>query len=175
MELAETLRLRRVCREYRDEPVPRELLRRVVAAAASAPTASNVPYRQLMVVDDPAVIRAIRQISPALQANAPCLLIVMVDVELAIRRVGRVGEKSAYIDSGAAGENAWLAAIDAGLASQFTMISAMPGIQTILGLPDHYRVDLIMPLGFPAAAQQSKGVRRAPEVHRNRFGDVGPA
>ncbi len=171
MELADALRQRRVCREYRDDPVPEELLERVVAAAASAPTASNVPYRQLMVVDDPAVIRAIRQISPALQADAPCLLIVMTDVELAVRRVGRVGEKSSMIDSGAAGENAWLAAIDAGLASQFTMISAMPGILPILGLPDHYRVDLIMPLGYPAATPKRRGAKRAaPVVHRNQYG-----
>lgn len=170
MELADALRLRRVCRAYRDDPVPPELIERVLAAAASAPTASNVPYRQLMLVDDPAVIRAIRQISPALQANAPCLLIVMTDVELAVRRVGRIGESSSLIDSGAAGENAWLAAIDAGLASQFTMISAMPGIRAILGLPERYRVDLMMPLGFPAEPQKPKGARRPPDVHRNQFG-----
>lgn len=172
MELADALRQRRVCREYTDVAVPAELVEAVVAAAASAPTASNVPYRQLMVVDDPAVIRAIRQLSPALQANAPCLLIVMIDVEMAVERVGRVGEKSSLIDSGAAGENAWLKAIDLGLGSQFTMISAMAGIRTVLGLPDRYRVDLIMPLGYPAAVPKRRGAKRAaPTVHRNQYRD----
>jgi nitroreductase len=175
MTLAELLQRRRACRDYRDEPVPPELLERVIAAAESAATASNVPYRHLMVVDDPRVIRAIRQISPALMANAPCLLIVMTDIAAAIERVGRVGEASSLIDSGAAGENAWLAAIEAGLASQFTMISAMPGIGTILGLPDTFRVDLIMPLGYPAASGgggRRPVRRRSPAVHHNQFGHV---
>jgi nitroreductase len=175
MELTDLLTRRRACRNYLEEPVPRELARAVADAAARASTASNVPYRHLMIVDDPRVIRAIRQISPALQANAPCLLIVMTDVELAVRRVGRIGEASSLIDSGAAGENAWLAAIAAGLASQFTMISAMPGIGTILGLPDHMRVDLIMPLGYPATTRTGGGVRRRPmPVHINQYGHVDP-
>lgn len=174
MELAELLRRRRACRSFRPEPVPRELLKRVADAAARASTASNVPYRELMIVDDPRVVRAIRQISPALQADAPALLIVMTDVAMAVERVGRVGEASSLIDSGAAGENAWLAALDAGLASGFTMISAMPGIRTILGLPERFRVDLIMPLGYPAmgAAPAQRGRRRT-AVHVNQYGDGG--
>jgi nitroreductase len=173
MELTEVLKQRRACRDFRDEPVPRELLRRVAAAAAKASTASNVPYRHVMIVDDPRVIRAIRQISPALQANAPSLIVLMTDVAMAVERVGRVGEVSSLIDSGAAGENAWLAAIDAGLASCFTMISAMPGIRTILELPDNFRVDLIMPVGYAADAAGPAGRRRPPTpVHLNRYGHV---
>lgn len=173
MELSELLDRRRACRRFMEDPVPTDVIDAIAAAASAAPTASNVPYRQLMIVDDARVIRAIRQISPALQADAPALLIVMTDVRLAIERVGRVGEASSLIDSGAAGENAWLAAIDLGLASGFTMISAMPGIRTILGLPDHFRVDLIMPVGFPAAAVTAKGRRRrAAPVHFNQYGHV---
>jgi nitroreductase len=173
VSLTQLIGRRRAVRDYRPDPVPRELIDRVVEAAGSASTASNVPYRHLMVVDDPRVIRAIRQISPALQANAPCLLIVITDLAMAVERVGRVGEASSLIDSGAAGENAWLAALDAGLASQFTMISAMPGIRTILGLPETFRVDLIMPLGYPARSGGTRGIRRRPPtVHFNQFGNV---
>jgi nitroreductase len=174
LELTEVLQRRRACRDFRDEPVAPELLRRVAAAAASASTASNVPYRHLMIVDDPRVIRAIRQISPALRADPPCLLIVMTDVAMAVERVGRVGGVSSLIDSGAAGENAWLAAIDAGLATGFTMISAMAGIRTILGLPDNLRVDLIMPLGYPAEHAPTVSRRRRPStpLHVNQYGHV---
>ena len=56
-----------------------------------------------MVVDDPRVIAAIRQISAALLADPPALLILMTDVQMAVDRVGRVGELSSMIDSGAAG------------------------------------------------------------------------
>lgn len=124
-----------------------------------------------MVVDDRRVIAAIRQISAALLADPPALLILMTDVRMAVDRVGRVGELSSMIDSGAAGENVWLLATELGIGTQFTMISAMAGIRAILDLPDHFRVDLIMPVGTPAP----KGARRSlpsvrNPVHRNRYG-----
>lgn len=174
MELTQVLRRRRACRDFRDDPVAPELLRRIADAATSASTASNVPYRHVMIVDDHRVIRAVRQISPALRANPPCLLIVMTDIAMAVDRVGRIGEVSSLIDSGAAGENAWLAAIDAGLATGFTMVSAMAGIRTILGLPDTVRVDLIMPLGYPAehASTISRQRRVSPPLHVNQYGNV---
>jgi nitroreductase len=153
--------------------VPDELLGQLVEAANRGPTASNVPYRHVMIVDDPSVIRAIKQISAALLANAPALLILFTDLRLAVDRVGRIGQMSSMIDSGAAGENVWLAATDLGLGTQFTMISAMPGIRVILGLPEHYRVDLIMPVGFA----QTTGKRRRLSVvlnptHYNQYGNT---
>jgi nitroreductase len=174
LELTEILPRRRACRDFRDDPVAPEVLRRIAQAAASASTASNVPYREVMIVDDPRVIRAIRQISPALRANPPYLLIIMTDVAMAVERVGRVGEASSLIDSGAAGENAWLAAIDADLATGFTMISAMAGIRTILALPDTIRVDLIMPLGYPVENPPTvtRQRRASPRLHVNQYGDV---
>ena len=51
------------------------------------------------------------------------------------------------------------------------MISAMAGIRAILDLPDHFRVDLIMPVGTPApkATRRSLPSVRNP-VHRNGYG-----
>ena len=82
---------------------PRRAARPARAGCQRAPTASNVAYRHVMVVDDPRVITAIRQISAALLADPPALLILMTDVQMAVDRVGRVGELSSMIDSGAAG------------------------------------------------------------------------
>jgi nitroreductase len=175
VELADALRRRRACRDFLPEPLPEELVARLVQAANRAPTASNVPYREVLVVDDPRVIRAVRQISPALMADPPQLLVILTDLRLAVERVGPVGEASSLIDAGAAGENVWLAATDLGLGTQFTMISAMPGIRVILGLPEHVRVDLIMPIGYPAPRAAASTVRssvRPARVHRNQYGDV---
>jgi nitroreductase len=171
--LTELFDLRRACRSFRPDPVPRDVLLRVVDAASRAPTASNVPYRQLMVVESRPVIRAVRQIHPALQADPPALLIVMTDVDLAIARVGPIGESSSLIDSGAAGENAWLAALDEGLATGFTMISAMAGIRTILSLPESMRVDLIMPLGYPSEPPlPPTRARTRRHVHLDQYGNL---
>jgi nitroreductase len=171
VDLERALAERRACRNLLPKPVPTELLERLVAAGARAPVASNVPYRHVLVVDDPAVIRAVKYIHAALLSEPPALIVIAVDTALAVERVGRVGLLSSAIDSGAAGENVWLAATALGLGTQFTMISAMPGIRAILGLPDHFRVDLVMPVGFPDPSVTRARVRRAATpTHRNRYG-----
>jgi nitroreductase len=84
-----------------------------------------------------------------------------------------VGERSSAVDAGAAGENVLHAATALGLGAQFTMISAMAGISTVLGLPPHCRVDLIIPVGHAvrtlppvSAVTPNKGQR----VFRNQYG-----
>jgi nitroreductase len=176
LKLDEVLTRRRACRDYLRDPVPATTLAFLADAAQRASTASNVPYRHVMIVDDPRVIRAVKQLHAALLADPPALLVLFTDVRLAVKRVGRVGLLSSAIDSGAAGENVWLAATDLGLGTQFTMISAMAGIRRILGLPDHFRVDLIMPIGSPDPDARPRRVRRTvPSVHHNQYGRLEPA
>lgn len=171
MELFEALAKRRSCRNFTEDPVNTETVARILYAASRAPTASNVSYRELIFIDEPRVIRAVRQIHPALLAEPSCLIVVVTNLRLAVERVGRVGALSSLIDSGAAGENILLAAVDLGLGSQFTMISTMAGIRAILKLPEHYRVDLILPIGVPnQETPAGKAPRRINPVHHNQFG-----
>lgn len=173
MDFFETLTRKRAARKFTDEPVAAEQVDRLLYAASWAPIASNRPYRHCMVVDDPGVIRAIKQISPSLQANAPLLLIIFSDLELAHSAVGRVAERCTAVDAGAAGENVLLAAAALGLGAQFTMISAMTGIRTVLGLPPQYRVDLIIPIGHSVRSLpplSSEKPNRAQRVYRNQYG-----
>ena len=173
MDFFETLTKKRACRAFTDEPVALEQVDRLLYAASWAPIASNRPYRHCIVVDDPGVIHAIWQISPSLQAKAPILIIIYSDLEIARTTIGRVGDRSAAVDAGAAGENVLLAATALGLGSQFTMISAMSGIRAVLGLPDHCRVDLIIPVGHaarPLPPLSAEKPNRAQRVYRNQYG-----
>jgi len=171
VELAEALAKRRTCRDFSPEPVDSRAVERLLHAARRAPTASNVPYREVVVVDDPRVIRAIKQIHPAMLGSPPLLLVIVTNLTLAERRVGRVGRLSSLIDSGAAGENVLLEATELGLGSQFTMISAMAGIRRVLRLPEDYRVDLIIPVGFPAQrSATTRSARTVAPVHHNQHG-----
>jgi len=149
MELSEVLARRRACREFREDPVSRELMDKLTYALKLATTACNAPYRHAIVVDDQRIIRAIKLVSPSLLANPPVLLVIVTDLKEAIEKTGPLAERSSYIDSGAAGQNVLLAATELGLGSQFTMIPAMAGIRENLQLPGHYRVDLIIPIGYP--------------------------
>jgi nitroreductase len=173
MDYFEVLRRKRACRVFTGEPVPEEQVDRLLYAASWAPLASNRPYRHCIVVDDPRVIRAIRQISPSLQSSPPLLIVIYSDLETAHASVGEVGERCTAVDAGAAGENVLLAAAALGLGAQFTMISAMTGIRTILGLPPHCRVDLIIPVGHPERTLPPLSAdkpNRAQRVSRNQYG-----
>jgi hypothetical protein len=133
MDYFEALTRKRACRAFTDEPVSEAHVERLLYAASWAPIASNRPYRHCIVVDDPRVIQAIRQISPSLQSSPPLLIVIYSDLEMAHASVGQVGDRCTAVDAGAAGENVLLAATALGLGAQFTMISAMSGIRTILG------------------------------------------
>lgn len=173
MDYFEALTKKRACREFTDEPVSKEHVDRLLYAASWAPIASNRPYRHCIVVDDLAVIRAIRQISPSLQANAPLVLVIYSDLRQAHASVGRVGDRCTAVDAGAAGENVLLAATVLGLGAQFTMISAMSGIRTILALPDHCRVDLLIPIGHAVRTLpplSAVNPNRGQIVYRNQYG-----
>lgn len=173
MDYFEALTKKRACREFTDQPVSKEHVDRLLYAASWAPVASNRHYRHCIVVDDPRVIQAIRQISPSLQSKAPLLIVIYSDLELARSSVGRVGDRSTAVDAGAAGENVLLAAAALGLGAQFTMISAMSGIRTILGLPPHCRVDLIIPVGHAVRTLpplSADAPNRGQRVYRNQYG-----
>ena len=171
MELSEALARRRACREFREEPISKDLVEKLTYAVRRAPTACNAPYRHTIVVDDRRIIRAIKLVSPSLLASPPLLLVIVTDLKEAIEKTGPLAERSSYIDSGAAGENVLLAATELGLGSQFTMIPAMAGIREILQLPGHYRVDLIIPIGYPQNSAKSVRARKgANRVYYNQFG-----
>lgn len=173
MDYFEALTRKRACREFTDQPVSEEQIQRLLYSASWAPVASNRPYRHCIVVDDPRVIQAIRQISPSLQSRAPLLIVIYSDLQIAHATVGRVGDRCTAVDAGAAGENVLLAAAALGLGAQFTMISAMNGIRTILRLPAHCRVDLIIPVGHPVRTLpplSAEKPNRGQRVSRNQYG-----
>jgi nitroreductase len=171
MEYFEALQKRRACRSYKQEPIPKEMVDKLLYSAKRAPTASNVPYRHYILIDDERVIKSIKQISPSFSANSPLVLVIFTDLSIAKKRVGRVGEVSSLVDSGASGENVLLAATSLGLGSQFTMISAMMGIRKVLGLPDYCHVDLIIPLGYAEHFPSSHGSQKgANQVYHNQYG-----
>ena len=76
---------RRSTRVFRDEPVPTELLERIVRAATMTPTACNRQLWHFVVITDPAVKREACRLSDAQQSyfhDAPALIAVFYDGSL---------------------------------------------------------------------------------------------
>ena len=167
MDFFEIVNARRSVREYLPEPVGRDVLEKIVAAAVEAPTGCNMQLKQYLIVDDPAVVEKIRPLSRALK-GAPALIVLLVEP------TGTKYGEFWVQDASAAMENMLLAAVALGYAGCWVEGQVRPNeekLRRILSVPDDLRVWSLMPVGRAAAAPARPPKSRPAEVtHYNRFG-----
>jgi nitroreductase len=193
-DLFSVIRRQRAHRAFTDEPVPDEVVERVLEAATFAPSAENTQPWVFIVVRDadararigelnrqawegggrefsrprlsPEVFAKVEAGATGGIANAPVLVVVGGDTS---RCVEAVLEASVW----PAVQNLLLAAQALGLGASLTTITTVFGdeLRSLLALPDHVRPLGVVPLGWPA--KQLKPPRRAPvadKTFRNRYG-----
>jgi nitroreductase len=156
-------------RHFLPEPPDEELLKRLVYAAGRAPVARQ-DLRHLVVVTDPTVMAAIRLVAPGFYNNAPALIAVCADLDVANETLGEGNaDEVCALDAGAAGGYLSLAAPPLGLAICWTTSWTPPPIQEILGLPERIKPYLLVAVGHPAPDAPRPPRRFEPAVHRDRF------
>lgn len=144
---------RRTIRKFKPDPVPRELLERLVNAARLAPSAANVQPLEFVVVDG---ARAKAEVFPALKWAAyiapagdprpgeePAAYIVTL-VNSKLR------EKMFEYDVGAAMENMILVALSEGVGACWMLSIDRDRLRAALAVPAEYRIDSVLALGYPA-------------------------
>jgi nitroreductase len=170
LDVFEAMRRRRMHRLFTEQPVDRALLERLVYAAGRA-QAVRAEIRHLVVVDDPRLVRTLRQACPGLIANAPALIAVCSDLEREEALVGPRGvEVVARLDAGAAAGYVALAAIALGLGSCTVTSWSEVAVQAVLELPGHVRPEVLVAVGHPVPNPPRAMRRFEPIVHENRFG-----
>jgi nitroreductase len=162
-------------RAFVPEPVEDELVARLLWAAGRAPMAGNELVRRFVLVDDPALVRAVRELSPSFLADAPAFILVCTDLELAGARMGPLGRDAvSLLDAGAAAENIALMAVALGLGVCFVRSATDAALRRLLGIPDSVRPDLIVAYGRPAARPSASVPHRPPVVYHNVYGVPWP-
>lgn len=151
-DLYELIVSRRTVRRFKPQPVPRELLERVVDAGRLAPSAANMQPLRFVVVDNDGQRK---EIFPCLKWAAyiapegdpkpgqepAAYIVTLVDT--------RIREKMFEYDVGAAMENMILAALSEGVGSCWLLSVDRDRVRKILGVPDEYRIDCVLALGYP--------------------------
>jgi nitroreductase len=188
------VRSQRAYRAFTGEPVPDELVERVLEAATYAPSAENTQAWAFVVLRDAASRARVGELTrqawegggrefsrPRLRpdvfanveagatggvANAPVLVVVCGDTS---RCVEAVLEASVF----PAVQNLLLAAQALGLGAALTTITTTfaDELRALLALPDHVRALAVVPLGWPA--KRLGPPRRAPvadKTFRERYG-----
>jgi nitroreductase len=144
---------RRTIRRFRPEPVPRELLERLVNVGRLAPSAANLQPLEFIVVDEAGpkaeifpCLKWAAYITPAGDpgpGEEPAAYIVTLANT-------KVREKMFEYDIGAAMENMLLAALAEGVGSCWLLSIDRDKLRAVLGVPEEYRIDSVLALGCPA-------------------------
>ncbi len=167
MDFFEVVNARRSVRAYRDDPVERAVLERIVAAGVEAPTGANAQLKQYVIVDDPGVMAELRPASKAL-TGAPAAIVLLMKPEAT-----PFGEFWIQ-DASAAMENMLLAAVALGYAAcwvEGAIRRCEDRLREVLGVPEPLRVWSLMPVGRPAETPQRPPKPDLSEVvHYNRCG-----
>ena len=144
---------RRTIRKFKPDPVPRELLERMVNAARLAPSAANVQPLEFLVVDGAGpkaevfpLLKWAAYIAPAgdpRPGEEPAAYVVTL-VNSKLR------EKMFEYDVGAAMENMILVALAEGVGACWMLSIDRDRLRAALGIPADYRIDSVLALGYPA-------------------------
>lgn len=172
-EFLDLILSRRTVRRFKPEPVPRDLLARIVDAGRLAPSAANLQPLEFVAVDEEAVrarifscLRWAAYIAPA--GNPPAGEEPTAYIVTLVNRTVR--EKGYEYDAGAAVENMILAACSKGLGSCWLISVDKENVREILGVPDTHVVDNVVALGYPAEAPQAEVYADSPRYWKDEAG-----
>lgn len=176
--LAALLRRTRNTRVFTGSPVSGEALAGILDIARWTGSAGNLQPWQIIIVDDPAIVRALAATGPNLPwlAGAPLLLVLAME---------REAPDGGSFDEGRLAERILAAARVYGLGAGlgwFLPGDARQSASQLLGVPDRYQVRTVIAVGEPAIATERPEAPATPfppsqarkplsEItHRNRFG-----
>ena len=165
MEIYQAIRTRKSVRAYREQPVEREKLERIMEAGGLAPSASNRQEWRFVVVRDPAkrklLAAAARQ---PFVGEAPVILVCCAETD---RHRMRCGHECFLVDVSIAIDHITLAAVAEGLGTCWIGAFDAGEVRRILGIPSGIEVVELLPLGYPAdPAPVDKSRRSVSDIAR---------
>ena len=150
LDFYEVIRTRRSIRSYKPDPIPKEVLTRVLDAARIAPSGSNRQPWKFIVVKDEELKRRIAKAchNQMFIAEAP-VVIVACGYNIHYNRGEYMGDFSMLVDVSIAFTHLILAARAEGLGTCWIGSFNNEEIKRILSIPEEVNVVAITPLGYP--------------------------
>lgn len=152
MTLYDLIVSRRSIRQFKPEPISREILEKLVNAARLAPSAANLQPLEFVVVDEAKIrkqifdcLRWAAYIAPEGDPKPGYEPVAYV----AILANTEIRDKEYERGAGAAIENMILAAWEEGIGSCWLVSIERSKVHEILKIPEEYKIDSILALGYP--------------------------
>ena len=152
MDVYEAICKRRTIRRFSREPVPKEILEKLIKAARLAPSAANLQPCEYIVVDEPSLVANVFSTlrwagyiaprgDPPEEERPVAYIIVLLNKE----KVKAGGER----DAAAGIENIVLAALEEGIGSCWLGSIERERLRSILNIPQHCEIDSVVAIGYP--------------------------
>ena len=153
MSLYELILTRRSIRQFKQDPVSKDILEKLVNSARLAPSGANLQPLEFVAVDDGELKKELFSClkwaayivpegnpKPGCEPTAYVVILVNLDIR----------ESGYERDVGAAVENMILTAWEKGIGSCWIANADTDRIQEMLKVPENYRIDSVLALGYPA-------------------------
>lgn len=181
MELQDAIARRRMVRNYRDEPVERETIERILDLARRGPSAGFSQGQRFVVVTDAETRRAIAELGDESayvadgfdpwMSRAPVHIVPCADERAYHDRYGepdKLGPDGEiawpvpywHVDIGASLMLLLLAVVEEGLAAGFFGVHGLDGLSDLLGIPDGVHPIGVVTVGHAAPDRRSGSLRR---------------
>ena len=170
MEVYEALKSRRTVRRFKSDPIPDEVLTRILEAARWAPSSRNQQPWHLVVVKDREKLKAIGEIARTgtFVADAPVAIALLMD------RADQPG-----MDGGRALQQMEIMAWAEGLGTCFVTLpeDEKDLVRQLLEIPAELELITVLPFGYRPDDFSGRGLPRKPLaeiVHFDSFGSHSP-
>ena len=146
MDILPLLKERYSVRDFKDTPVEKEKLEKILEAARVAPTAKNMQPQRVFVLESKEALEKIREITPSAY-NAPVVLMICADTDIAWTR-NNDGWCAAPIDSSIITCHMMLEAESIGLNSVWVCAFNKEKVKNAFNLPDNIVPFCLLPVGY---------------------------
>ena len=166
MSMIDLMKTRRSIRSFLPKPVSDEDAIKILDAARLAPSGGNRQRWKFIWVNDPQVLRMIKNCSPGFYGDAPAAIIAGLEDES-----GGPGSVIGLLDIGFAAENILLAAHALGLGGCAVGSFIVASVKKVVNTPDGFKPVLLLSLGYPDETPATPMKKKLSEiVYLNEYG-----
>ena len=147
MNVMEAIRRKRAVRQYREEPLPDEVVEGILRAGRRAQSSKNTqPWRFIAIRDKETLVKLSQMgdFASYLPSAALCVAILTPDP---------MQRWSVMFDAGQAAAYMQLAAVEMGVGSCLVTLHRPEPARELLGFPEELHLNVVMAFGYPADDQ----------------------
>jgi nitroreductase len=158
MALLDVFQKRKSVRGYKDDPIPEDMLMRVMEAARLAPSGKNFQPWKFIIVRDADMRKNLAEASrgQTFMAKAPIIIVACGFPERSYQRQGNYMSSWA-IDVSIAVEHLMLQAQEEGLGTCWIGAFEEKEVKRLMGIPSKVKVLALTPLGYPDEKPRDRG------------------